>query len=83
MSLEKQKLRKKYLLLSMALLMPIIAGCRTTASVELPPKPQRQEQKSPENMADVAELLNYYEHLVQQWESWGKAVDELNSEKPR
>lgn len=60
--------------------MLIITGCRTTEEVNkitLPPKPQRVEQKAPENLKDVAELLNYYEHLVQEWENWGDTVMEI------
>jgi hypothetical protein len=31
-------------------------------------------------MQDLAELLNYYEHLVQQWEQWGTTVENMISE---
>lgn len=65
--------------------MPILlvlttTGCRTTKDVqkiEIPPKPQREEQKAPENIREVAELLNYYEHLVEEWELWGETVENL------
>ena len=33
--------------------------------------PQRQELAPIETTADMVERLNYYEHLVQEWESWG------------
>jgi hypothetical protein len=26
------------------------------------------------SVKDVAELINYYEHLVQEWEKWGDKV---------
>ena len=52
-----------------------ITGCRTTRiEIELPPKPQREERAAPQDLKEVADLLNYYEHLVQEWESWGDTV---------
>lgn len=33
-------------------------------------------------LADIATVLNYYEHLVQQWEAWGDAVENITSENP-
>ena len=57
-----------------------ITGCKTTEEVnkiELPPKPQREERAAPQDLKDVAELLNYYEHLVQEWENWGDTVTEI------
>lgn len=38
----------------------------------LPPQPQRQELAPIETTADLVEALNYYEHLVQEWEAWGE-----------
>ena len=56
-----------------------MSGCRTTKTneIKLPPKPQRQELHIPEKVTlkDCAEIINYYEHLVQEWEEWGDAVD--------
>jgi hypothetical protein len=43
----------------------------------LPPKPQRQEIKEPESVEDLAEIINYYEHLVEEWEQWGSDVEKL------
>ena len=58
--------------------MLIITGCRTTRiKIELPPKPQREEKEAPKDLKEIAELLNYYEHLVQQWEAWGSTVDAI------
>lgn len=60
--------------------MPVLFTLTTTACVSkpapqreiiLPPKPQRAELKEPTNLKEIADLLNYYEHLVQQWETWG------------
>ena len=63
------------------ILLPLtILGCRTTKvekEITLPPKPQRQELKAPQDLKDVAELLNYYEHLVEEWEVWGDSVSKL------
>jgi hypothetical protein len=33
--------------------------------------------KAPQDIKDLADLLNYYEHLVQQWEEWGSTVDAI------
>ena len=49
--------------------------------IELPPKPKRVEQKEPENLSDLADLLNYYEHLVQDWENWGDCAEKLIKRK--
>ena len=48
----------------------------------LPPMPERTEQKEPENLQDIANLLNYYEHLVQKWELWGTIVSKMVEEPP-
>ena len=64
----------------MILLPLIMAGCRTVEverKITLPPKPQRQELKNPENIKDMAEIISYYEHLVQEWENWADIVIEL------
>ena len=69
---------KKFKILSMTLLLLIIASCKTTrqdaSAVILPPKPQRQELTTPESLKDYAQIINYYEHLVQEWEQWGDTV---------
>lgn len=59
--------------------MPIITGCRTvkTEKTKLPPKPERQIIETPVTLKDYAEIINYYDHLVQQWEEWGEAVEVL------
>lgn len=44
---------------------------------KLPPKPQREELAEPESLSDIADILNYYEHLVQEWEAWGEAAEAL------
>lgn len=31
----------------------------------------------PESVKDYAQILNYYEHLVQEWEQWGDAVSKM------
>ena len=69
------------------ILLPLtIQGCKTTKvekEIILPPKPQRQELKAPQDLKDVAELLNYYEHLVEQWEQWSKSVDAILTEEKK
>ena len=42
--------------------------------IKLPPKPQRQELKEPTNLKECAEIIVYYESLVEEWESWGETV---------
>lgn len=57
-----------------------MTGCASKpkrCEILLPPKPQRQEQKEPTNLKEIADLLNYYEHLVQQWETWGDITERL------
>ena len=64
----------------MILLPLIITGCRTNKiekEITLPPKPQRQELKAPQDLKELADTLNYYEHLVQDWENWGDSVSKL------
>ena len=43
----------------------------------LPPKPQRKEIQAPQDLQDYAQIINYYEHLVQEWEQWGAVVEEM------
>ena len=61
--------------------MLIMAGCRTTkqkeSKTELPPKPERQELEAPQSLKDCAEIINYYECLVEEWEAWGETVSLL------
>ena len=55
-------------------------GCvsnKAEKQIVLPPEPERQEQKAPETTKDLAKLLNYYEHLVQEWEAWGERVKNI------
>jgi hypothetical protein len=56
-----------------------MSGCKTTKQNEivLPPKPERQELQAPQNLQDCAEIINYYEHLVEEWEQWGEVVTDL------
>jgi hypothetical protein len=75
---------KKFIISLIVLLPLIILGCKTTKvenEIELPPKPQRQELKSPESLSDLADLLNYYEHLVEQWENWADRAEKLIKQK--
>ena len=60
----------------MILFLGITTGCRTTkqSKSELPPKPERQEIQAPQTLKDCAEIINYYEHLVEEWEQWGVVV---------
>ena len=78
---------KKYIELLVVLLPLITLGCKTTKveerDITLPPKPQRRELKEPESLQDIANILNYYEHLVQEWETWGDSVETIVSDKTK
>ena len=78
---------KKYTVLSVILFLLITLGCKTTKveerDITLPPKPHRQELKEPESIQDIANILNYYEHLVQEWENWGDSVETIVSDKTK
>lgn len=58
--------------------MPIIAGCKTTkierVIVYIPARPQRKEIQAPQSLQDYARILNYYESLVEEWETWADTV---------
>ena len=58
-----------------------ISACRTCpkneTKITLPPKPERSEIKKPETLKDYAMIIVYYEYLVQDWELWGKTVEDL------
>lgn len=49
----------------------------TAHEVILPPRPEREELPEIKTVADCAEALNYYEHLVQSWELWGNTVIDI------
>ena len=60
--------------------MLIISGCKTTQEIEkieLPPKPTREKIETPKDLKGIADVLNYYEHKLQEWESWGDSVEKL------
>ena len=73
---------KKLVILLVLLFLPIITGCKTTEKIiqtkyVLPPKPQRKEIQAPKDLQDYAQIINYYEHLVQEWEQWYECVEEM------
>ena len=69
---------KKLLIFLVILFLGITTGCQTTKQKnELPPKPERQEIQAPQTLKDCAEIINYYEHLVEEWEAWGELVEEM------
>ena len=63
----------------MILLPLIIVGCKTTKEVEkeitLPPRPQRMEHKPVCSIKEAAEVIKYYEYLLQEWENYGDIVE--------
>lgn len=62
----------------------ITTSCITTEQNEvvLPPRPEREEIPQIRTIEDCAYVINYYEHLVQKWESWGNSVIDI-VENPR
>lgn len=73
---------KKLVILLVLLFLPIMTGCKTTEKIiqtkyVLPPKPQRKEIQAPKDLQDYAQIINYYEHLVQEWEAWSSVVEEM------
>lgn len=58
----------------------ITTGCASKPVKEkekLPPKPERIELAEPEDLKDIAYILNYYETLVEEWEAWGETAERL------
>ena len=77
---------KKLMILFIILLLLTTITCTTTKEKEfvtykyiLPPFPKRKEIVLSANLQlkDYAEMINYYEHLVQEWEEWGKSVEKI------
>ena len=64
----------------MLLFLQTMTGCRSTKIEKvyvLPPKPQRKEIQAPKDLQDYAQIINYYEHLVEEWEAWSTVVEEI------
>ena len=71
---------KKLAILLVLLFLQTMTGCRSTKIEKvyvLPPKPQRKEIQAPQDLQDYAQIINYYEHLVEEWEVWGELVEEM------
>lgn len=71
----------------LVLLSVITTSCKTTKveyQVVLPPKPQRPlMNENPTSVADLAEIINQYDSLIQEWELWGIKVEKLIDGKKR
>lgn len=53
-----------------------MTGCVTTrAQVELPPMPEREQIDTPHTLEEISKTMKYYEFLIEQWEAWGKTVE--------
>lgn len=65
----------------MSLFLIIITSCRTLQEVEiqLPEEPQRKELTPPTTLKEYAQIIAYYDELVQEWELWAKTTKELIS----
>ena len=71
---------KKLAILLVLLFLQTMTGCRSNKIEKvyvLPPKPQRKEIQAPQDLQDYAQIINYYEHLVEEWEAWGELVEEM------
>ena len=71
---------KKLAILLVLLFLQTMTGCRSTKIEKvyvLPPKPQRKEIQAPKDLQDYAQIINYYEHLVEEWEAWSSVVEEM------
>lgn len=66
-------------MISLILLSALITvGCVTNKTdITLPPKPQREVMPEITSVKDFAEVINYYEHLIQKWEQWGFTVEQM------
>lgn len=69
-------------MLLIPLFLSITVSCKTLSNdkVVLPPMPEREELPEIKTTQDLADIINYYEHLVQKWESWGENVNLLVGE---
>jgi hypothetical protein len=43
----------------------------------LPEKPCREKLETPQTLQDYAEILIYYDCLVQKWELWAETVEKI------
>jgi uncharacterized lipoprotein YajG len=84
MKKSKRRNQMKKFLILLTLLLPLITtGCTTVPKTKtvLPPKPIREERQEVTNLRDVSLLINYYEHLIQEWERWGENVSKIVEEE--
>ena len=73
-------MKMNFFKLLIVILLPLtIAGCvsKPKQQVTLPPTPQRKELNQAKTVEDLVNMINYYEHLVQEWEQWGEDVQKI------
>lgn len=65
----------------MSLFLITINSCKTLPEVkiELPIEPQRKELIPPTTLKEYAQIIAYYDELVQEWELWAKTTKEIIS----
>lgn len=65
----------------MSLFLITINSCKTLPEVkiELPAEPQRKELSAPTTQKEYAQIIAYYDELVQEWELWAKTTKEIIS----
>ena len=66
---------KRLLTLLMTLSILTITGCVSSKGIVVPPRPEREELQPVKDLRDAASVINYYEHLVQEWEAWADTVE--------
>ena len=47
-----------------------------------PPEPERDQLPEVQSVEDLARTINYYEHLVQEWELWAESVKNIIGVNP-
>lgn len=72
------------IVLSAILLSVTTTGCRSlkAEAPAFPPKPERSLIETPHTIKEYAEIIAYYESLVQEWELWGETVEKVTGETP-
>lgn len=70
----------KWLLIALFLITTLnLKGCKSTPQTEivLPEKPSREKIETPETLQDYAQIIIYYDSLVQKWELWAETVENI------
>ena len=72
--------RLKWFLIALLLITTLnLKNCKSISQTEtvLPEKPCREKIETPQTLQDYAEILIYYDCLVQRWELWAETVEKI------